>query len=112
MKPPVCKDAVLFLWRVLGDCMLSRSRSRNWSRSRFTKRDFVDRVAEAVVTGMTRLAIMKPTKEGEMINLWQAKRVSLIESVEATIFRNDEVRKGCFDGCIGGDLRIQETVEP
>ena len=55
---------------------------------------------------------MELAEEREMFTLIQAKGVSLIESVETTILGNDEVRKGCFDSCIGGDLRIEKAVEP
>lgn len=88
------------------------SRSRNRSHRHLIKRDLVGRVPEAVLAGMTGLAIMELTKERQVINPSQAKVVRLIEGIEATVLGNDKIRKGCFDGCIGGDFRIEEAVEP
>ena len=77
------------------------------------QRELVGWVSEAVLAGMTGLAIMELTKERQrIINLNQAKVVSLIESVQATVLGNDKVRKGGFDSSIGGDFRIEEAVEP
>lgn len=61
---------------------------------------------------MTRLAIMELTKERQMIDFSEAKVMSLIECVEATVFGNHKIRKGCFDSCIGRYFRIEEAVEP
>lgn len=106
------EDAVLLGRWVLSGWTLSGNRSRSRSRSRFIHRGVVRWVAEAVLTGMTSLTLMELAKEREMFTLIQAKGVSLIESVETTILGNDKVRKGCFDSCIGGDLRIEKAVEP
>ena len=106
------EDAVLLGRWVLSGWTLSGNRSRSRSRSRFIHRGVVRWVAETVLTGMTSLTLMELAKEREMFTLIQAKGVSLIESVETTILGNDKVRKGCFDSCIGGDLRIEKAVEP
>lgn len=115
---PAGEDAVLLCKRIFGNCTLSRilNRSRNRGHSGghgdFIQRELVGRVSEAVLAGMTGLAIVELTKERQMINLTKGKVVSLIERVEATVFRNDKVRKGCFNSCVGRDLRIEEAVEP
>ena len=58
------------------------------------------------------MTLMELAKEREMFTLIQAKGVSLIDGIEATIFGNNEVRKGCFDSRISGDFRIEKAIEP
>lgn len=111
---PDGEDAVLLCKRIFGDCTFGRilSRSRNRGHSHFIKSELVGWVSEAVLAGMTGLAIVELTKERQMTNLTQGKVVSLIEQVEATVLGNDKVRKGCFNSCIGRDFRVKEAVEP
>ena len=108
------EDAVLLCRQIFGDCAFSRSVSRSSTlrHSHLIRTELVGWVSEAVLTGMTSLAIMELTKERQMINLSHVKVLSLVNRVEATVLRNDKVRKGCFNSRIGRDFRIEEAVEP